>query len=296
MKLFTKTKNVETGLTRLHNLLTYSFRNVQKDTQYILHWLTYLYNKNLHQEQLISELREELNYTPRSKEEIREIVDEYYSYEPLLNRIKELDSRIAELKESHIDLQKSNRELKKIPELDSKIDDLRQSHLALHKSHTELHQRHYEQGSEFDTKIAEIGPKLDAKIDAKIEELKERLEAQKEVQKQVVSLGQPIKEVDELSKRLEKLEARKATIKEKIIKRITKNSRDYVKAIVLSYIKKYGKITAMQLKDMVVEEQGLCSKSSFYRMLEEIEEEPDIGIIKKGKEKHYIAKIQSKNY
>ena len=47
---------------------------------------------------------------------------------------------------------------------------------------------------------------------------------------------------------------------------------------------------------MVVEEQGLCSKSSFYRLLDEIEEEPEIGVMKKGKEKHYIAKIQKKNY
>ena len=47
---------------------------------------------------------------------------------------------------------------------------------------------------------------------------------------------------------------------------------------------------------MIVEEQGLCSKSSFYRLLEEIEQEPDIGVIKEGKEKHYIAKISKKNY
>ena len=98
------------------------------------------------------------------------------------------------------------------------------------------------------------------------------------------------------NKRLDKLEAKKATIKEKIIKRITKNSKDYIKSIILSYIKKYGKITALQLKEMVVEEQGLCSKSSFYRLLEELEEEPEIGVLKKGKEKHYIAKVEKKNY
>ena len=59
--------------------------------------------------------------------------------------------------------------------------------------------------------------------------------------------------------------------------------------MVLSYIKKYWEITALQLKEMVVEEQGLCSKSSFYRLLQEIEERGDIGVVKEGKEKHYMA-------
>ena len=49
-------------------------------------------------------------------------------------------------------------------------------------------------------------------------------------------------------------------------------------------------MSALQLKEMVVEEQGLCSKSSFYRILEEIESLDEIVTIKKGKEKHYMAK------
>jgi len=245
MGLFTKKKKEESGLIQLNNLLTHSFKNVQRDTAYILHWLNYLYHKNLHQEQLIKNLREELNYIPKSKQEIRKIVDEFYSYEPLLGRIKELDNR---------------------------IEDLRKSHLGLHKSHNELHQKHHT-----------IAPK--------IETLKTQIEAKHEISPKI-----SMPEIGQLHQRLEKLEAKKATIKEKIIKRITKNSKDYIKSIILSYIKKYGKITALQLKEMVVEEQGLCSKSSFYRLLEELEEEPELGVIKKGKEKHYIAKLTKKNY
>jgi len=250
MGLFTKNKSKETGLIQLHHLLTHSFRNVQRDTSYILHWLNYLYNKNLHQEQQIKQLREELNYTPKSKEEIRKIVDEFYSYEHILNRIKELNDR---------------------------IEELRKSHLELHKSHHELHQKH----QEIEPKIESIKAELKQEITSKTPEITPQM---------------PLSEIQQLHQRLEKLETKKATIKEKIIKRITKNSKDYIKSIILSYIKKYGKITALQLKEMVVEEQGLCSKSSFYRLLEELEEEPEIGIIKKGKEKHYIAKISKKNY
>lgn len=246
MGLFTKRKRVETGLIQLNNLLTNSFRNVQKDTAYILNWLSYLYQKNLHQEQQITQLQEELQYMPKSREEIRKIIDEFYAYEPLLSRIRELDNR---------------------------VEELRKSNLQLHNSYNELHQKHHE-------------------LDPKIEALKAKIGANQPIIQPKISTA----EVDELSKRLEKLEAKKATIKEKIIKRITKNSKDYVKSIILSYIRKYGKITALQLKEMVVEEQGLCSKSSFYRLLEELEEEPEIGVIKQGKEKHYIAKISKKNY
>ena len=70
MALFKKNKKIETGLIQLHNVLHHSFRNVQKDTAYILQWLNYLYHKNLQQEQIIILLQKELAYTPKSKEEI----------------------------------------------------------------------------------------------------------------------------------------------------------------------------------------------------------------------------------
>ena len=238
MGLFTK-KKAPSDIANLHNLLHHSFKNVKQDTNYILGWLNHLYQRNLQQDQVIKKLKEQLDYAPKSKEDIKKIVDEFYSYEHILERIKALDSR---------------------------IEDLRNSHLDLHKKHHE------------------IAPKIDA-LSSKIESQEPKITHQI-----------PTAEIDQLHQRLEKLEQKKATIKEKIIKRITKNSKDYIKSIILSYIKKYSKITALQLKEMVVEEQGLCSKSSFYRLLEELEEDPEIGVIKKGKEKHYIAKITKKNY
>lgn len=97
--------------------------------------------------------------------------------------------------------------------------------------------------------------------------------------------------ISNIEKRLEKLEQKKLSIKEKIIKRLTRNSKEYVKGVILSYVKKYEKISALQLKEIVVDEQNFCSKSSFYRLLEEIEQLDEIGVIKQGKEKHYILKV-----
>jgi len=85
--------------------------------------------------------------------------------------------------------------------------------------------------------------------------------------------------------------AERKTISKRIIKTIKRQSKDYIRHSILSLIQKYGKITALQLRDIVVEEQGLCSKSTFYRILEEIENSDEISVIKKAKEKQYLAKI-----
>lgn len=101
--------------------------------------------------------------------------------------------------------------------------------------------------------------------------------------------------LNEVIKRLEKLEGKKLSIKEKIMKRLTKNSKAYVMGAILGYIKKYESISATKLKEIVVDEQAFCSKSSFYRILEDIEVLDEIGAVKKGKEKQYFYKIE-KNF
>lgn len=134
-------------------------------------------------------------------------------------------------------------------------------------------------------------------IVGKIKELNEKvteLERKQQVQSEkLVGHSIPIEspiDIRNIEKRLERLEQKRLSIKEKMIKRLTRNSKEYIKSVIISYIKKYEKISALQLKEIIVDEQNFCSKSSLYRMLEEIEELDDIGVIKQGKEKHYISK------
>jgi hypothetical protein len=82
-----------------------------------------------------------------------------------------------------------------------------------------------------------------------------------------------------------------SALREKMIKKITRNSKDYIKSVILSVIRKYGRISAMALREIVVDEQGLCSKSSFYRLLEEIEKESEITVLSSGREKVYISEL-----
>lgn len=78
-------------------------------------------------------------------------------------------------------------------------------------------------------------------------------------------------------------------LKERLMKKLVRNSKEYIKNLVLSLVHKYGKIGALQLREIVVEEQGLCSKSSFYRILEEMEEEQKLQVVSDGKLAVYVV-------
>jgi len=210
-------KDVESQkqLIIMNELLKRSFVNVKRDTSNIFKWLQYLYGKNLEQEQMIKSMQAELSYIPKTREEIRKIVDDYYSFEGLMSKLRQLDTKVDEL--------------------------------------------------------AKAGQRPQVTV-------------QKEAPQEMDN------EISVIEKRLDRLEQKKASIKERIVKRIARNSKEYVKSVILSYVRKYEKISALQLKEIVVDEQNFCSKSSFYRLLEEIEQLDDIGVIKRGKEKHYISR------
>lgn len=207
----------EKRLKQMNEILKKSFANVKRDTSNIFQWLNYFYRKNMEQEQSIKRLQMELSYMPKTREDIRHIIDDYYSFESIMGKVRELNE---------------------------KVDELR----------------------------------------------KQPLRVEKFVQQ---PMPKEMQDISYIEKRLERLEHKRISIKEKIMQRLTRNSKDYVKSIILSYIKKYEKISALQLREMVVDEQNFCSKSSFYRLLEEIEELDDIGVIRHGKEKHYISKAKA---
>ncbi|MEA3429669.1 MAG: hypothetical protein U9R08_00175 [Nanoarchaeota archaeon] len=79
-------------------------------------------------------------------------------------------------------------------------------------------------------------------------------------------------------------------LQQKVLKTVTRNSKEYVKNLIVSLIQKYEEISGLQMKEMVVDEQGLCSKSSFYRILQEVERDGKIGFLRIGKEKKYFSK------
>lgn len=143
-------------------------------------------------------------------------------------------------------------------------------------------------------KIQDLNERIDSLVGLKnIPEELEELRAQiADLPKTHTPAPHQVQErLDHIHNRLEKIEAKKYSFKEKLVQKIAKRSKEYVKSVIISYIRKYNKISGLQLKEMVVDEQALCSKSSFYRMLTEIEVLEDISVIQQGKEKHYLFKI-----
>lgn len=79
-----------------------------------------------------------------------------------------------------------------------------------------------------------------------------------------------------------------SALQEKVIKLAVRNSKDVIKESILKLIRMHGQVSGVSLRDSIVNEQGLCSKSSFYRLLEELEQSSDITVVDEGKEKRYL--------
>jgi len=79
----------------------------------------------------------------------------------------------------------------------------------------------------------------------------------------------------------------KSHFREKLVTNLAKNSKNYVKNSIVSMIKKYGSLYGAKIKEMIVEDQKLCSKSSLYRILSEIEAEYNVNVSRQGKDKIY---------
>jgi len=84
--------------------------------------------------------------------------------------------------------------------------------------------------------------------------------------------------------------------KEKVLHKLTTHSKDYIKGLLLTTIHKYGRINGQQLREIIVDEQGLCSRSSFYRLLEELESDTTLTIIPDGKNKIYLTRTAQRSH
>jgi len=216
MWFFSRKKEDNNKIAKMNHSLSVSFHRVKQDTQKIFQWLQYFQQKAAANEQQlqhhtsqIQELFRKFEFVPASREELKTLIDTYYSRYDSSSRIEELKAKIDKL-------------------------------------------------------ISIQGPAMD-----QIQALRDRLEA------------------------LETRQKPRAHFRERIVQKIQKSSKEYVKNLVLSYIRKYEKISALKLREMVVEEQGLASKSSFYRILEEIGQLDEVEMMQEGKQKFYFSTLHT---
>lgn len=217
----------------------FSFDRVREDIDDILHWLRLFHQKHEEHEIRLKLVESQLSYMPKTPADIKNIIDQFYSHEHLLNRVRVLHE---------------------------KVDSIADLHKPLHRRIDEV------ENSLYTMKQGIREPESTEPIYKRIKELHDKLE---NMEKRAISVTN----------------APRAQMREKMVDTVTKQSKNYVKNVILSLIQKYGNISGIELKTIVVDEQGLCSRSSFYRLLSEIETEHPININWKGKEKHYAATL-----
>ena len=259
MWFFTKKQEEETPkkIVQLHGLLQSSFQNVKRDTLNISHWLQFMYKKTQHQDQQLQHLASQISALQNAKLQHPNFDKDFLKYE----LYQELRYDLRPLISQEVSLS--------LTDFKDKNDKLVKQ--LVRESIDEYYLYH------------DINFKLNT-LQSQINEIKNTS----------VASQQPSSAIHE---KIQVIERQKSTIRdnlrEKLLKKITKNSKDYLKNMLVSMIHKYEKISAHQLREMVVEEQGLCSKSSFYRILEEIEEISDISTVWEGKEKTYLVKVKA---
>lgn len=128
------------------------------------------------------------------------------------------------------------------------------------------------------------------------------LEAQEPLLKKLEELEKKMHHADsgklaEVHKRISLLEQKGPhstphTAKQRLAEKVAKKSKEYIKHTICALITKYGRIAGLQLREIVVDEQHLCSKSTFYRLLQELENETSIGSLREVKEKFYFAQLE----
>lgn len=252
MIIFGASKKLESLKNKVGNLdmkLLNSFENVKYDTYNIYQWIDYLnavivnQNKTIEVHSLnINNLQIAMKNVPVNKEDIRKIIDEYYSIQPLAAKISELIERVEAL---------------------------------------EIYSAKEDQIDAIKNRIKQLIDDYPLVVEA-LDDLKVRVDV-------IENKRMPQAKMPAYARQRTAKQYTRPRLQEKIIKSVARSSKEYVKNMILTLIQKYEDISALKIREIVVEEQGIVSKSSFYRMLEELEKESKIGMVRVGKEKHYHA-------
>ena len=95
---------------------------------------------------------------------------------------------------------------------------------------------------------------------------------------QQMSSNIPSEEIASLVKRINAIEQKRQFLKHRIIENVSEKSREGIKSLILSLIKKYKKISAQQRTEDKFEKKFKANEDS-------------VGVIKERKQKHYMSQV-----
>ena len=240
MAFFGKNRHAE-KLNQLHFAVAHSFSKVREDNANMFEWVNYLHQQNEEQRKIIQDLHVMINNIPTTKEAVKHVIDNYYSFEPVMQKVRELDDKIAKISavaESAADAASTA--------ASKEQQDFR----------PELREVRSEMLSEIREMRSELKDEINRKIDSVSDEQKPVLERLRELSGRIESLEKKPTPTPRPSKPRVSKEERISNLRERIVKKVVRKSKDYVKNMLLSMIRKYERIPAMELREMLVEVKG----------------------------------------
>lgn len=127
-------------------------------------------------------------------------------------------------------------------------------------------------------------------IDSLKEVLKESFskirEDMKKMSSEISSLKKENKELRERINTLEKTRE-KVSLKKEIMSKFDKNKKNVIKQKIVELIQ-FKKAPISEIKEIIVDQQGYCSKASFYRYVEELKRDRKVNSITVNDREVYI--------
>ena len=270
-------KSQKPHVAALHARLTHSFGRVREDTTNLYAWITHLNNKIdylHHQHRQNSLLLQQVDAKVPNQSSITHQLDEHPGWSHLSGRIAQTEARLAHIVEMQ------NQASAASLQLTSHIGKMPQMQFQMHEQIAQLHER-----------ISRIQAKLGdpdyaahmERLEAQVNRLKAEIEP---IRSQVFESHH--KQIEALKEKIAAPEQQpqpRPALQARLMSSMKRNSRAYAQSMILSYVRKYGKISVQQLREMLVDEQAILSKSAFYRHVDEVEKLDEVAMVKDGKNK-----------
>ncbi len=144
------------------------------------------------------------------------------------------------------------------------------------------HQESLRQFGQFENSVRSSLGALGEKV-GRVDVLESRMASvEAEIPKVVSALDSMRSRVEQASSVSSGARAR-SSLQERVERKVHRGGKDFLKQSIRSLVQKYGRLSALQIREILVDEQGLCSKSTLYRLLDEVEKE--FSLSNEGREK-----------
>lgn len=257
-------------VAQLHVKLENSFARVRSDTMNLYAWINHINNKLDYLHYQVKHAQHSLNTIHQRTPSGTEIIKQIYSHPGWLDFSVRMGKTQAEIERLH-QTQKEHKE-----ELHKRIDQLPAYEFNLEEKFHTIQDR-----------IARIQERIG---DEHFEAHLDRLDAQMaRVKFDIEPLKSQVfethhRELEAIKEKMDQKPA-KSALHVRLLNTFKRNSKPYAHSMILQYVKKYERITVQRLKEMLVDEQAVLSKSAFYRHIDEVEKSENVAMVKEGKNK-----------